>query len=203
MYRRGSEMSNADALSRLPLDEETGIENISINYFNVSGEKPIDLAKIRDEVEKDPILSKVYYNVVNGWPKTVPSDLLSYYSKRVSLNTEDGVLYYMNRVVVPKSSQLAVLKLLHENHTGVVRMKMIARSYVWWIACDKDLENYCKNCDICQQTQNVPKEVCTTSWPSTSYPFERVHIDFFHFANKNFIILVDAFSKFCDIRLMS
>lgn len=49
---------------------------------------------------------------------------------------------YINRASVPSHLKLEVLKSLHENHTGIVRMKMIARSYVYWSTCDKDMENY-------------------------------------------------------------
>ena len=178
-YRRGSEMSNADALSRLPLKEATGIEDISINFFNFSDELPVNFKQIQDETLLDPILSPVYKFVMDGWPKNIPKELKQYHAKSLSLHTEDGVLYYMNRIVIPKSCQSSVLKLLHENHTGTVRMKMLARSYVWWILCDKDVESYVSSCLICQQTQNVPKEICSTTWPITTYPFKRVHLDFF------------------------
>lgn len=35
-----------------------------------------------------------------------------------------------------------------------------------------------------------------------SFPFERIHLDFFHFNGNNFLLIVDAYSKFLEIYLM-
>lgn len=85
----------------------------------------------------------------------------------------------INRVVVPEELRRLILKSLHECHTGIVRMKMMARSYVWRPLCDKDIESYVSNCITCQQTQPVAKVPIKSKWAPTTYPFERVHIDFF------------------------
>lgn len=37
------------------------------------------------------------------------------------------------RVVVPEKFRKIVLDELHEGHSGVVRTKELARSYVWWL----------------------------------------------------------------------
>lgn len=82
-------------------------------------------------------------------------------------------------------------------------MKMVARSYVWWPSIDKDINNYVDSCLICQQSQNVKKEVVTSTWPQTDFPFQRIHVDFFHLWGKTFLLLVDTYSKFCDVQIMS
>lgn len=69
---------------------------------------------------------------------------MSYYLQRKNLSTEDNCLYYINRIVVPKQLRGSVLKSIHECHTGVVRMKMMARSYVWWPMIDDDIEKICR-----------------------------------------------------------
>lgn len=202
-YRRGLDMGNVDALSRLPLEEETGIDAVCISYFNNSTELPVDGTTIQKSSKQDPILSKVYGYILDGWPKSkLPNDFTIYFKNRNLLNTENKLMYYGHRVVIPKVLQKSVLMSLHENHTGIVRMKMLNRSYAWWPNCDKDIENYVQSCNICQGTQNVPKEIVTTNWPQCSYPLERIHVDFFYYFGKTFLIIVDSYSKFCDIKLM-
>lgn len=66
----------------------------------------------------------------------------------------------------------------------------------------KRYRNIFHSCEICQNTRNVPKEIVDSKWPHTSYPFERIHLDFFHLNGKTFLILVDAYSKFIDINIM-
>lgn len=182
-YRKGHDMRHADALSRLPLTSSTNVDNIKINSLNFDDECPIDVKKVQEHLKKDKILSAVYNFIIKGWENKIPLDLQPYYSKRNSLctETEDGCLYYMNRIVIPSSLQKDILKTLHDNHLGIVRMKMVARSYVWWFKIDQSIEDYVKGCLICQQTQNVKKEVCKTSWQKSTFPFQRVHVDFFYF----------------------
>lgn len=203
-YRKGHDMRNADALSRLPLSSSTNVDSGRINSLNLNDEScPIDVKKIQEHMKQDKVLSTVYDFIIKGWPNKIPLDLQPYYSKRNSLCTEDGCLYYMNRIVIPLSLQKDILKTLHDNHLGIVRMKMVARSYVWWYKIDQSIEEYVKGCLICQQTQNVPKEFCKTSWRESTYPFERVHVDFFYFEKYIFFLVVDTYSKHVDIMLVN
>lgn len=105
--------------------------------------------------------------------------------------------------MIPLKLQKQVLETLHESHTGIVRMKMLARSYVFWPDIDKDIHNFVNNCEVCQMTQNVSREHITSKWPPTKYPFERIHLDFFFHAVKTFLILVDSYSKYIEVCIMN
>ena len=59
------------------------------------------------------------------------------------------------RVLVPKSLQPRVLEMLHEGHIGIVRVKQVARSHVWWPCIDKDVEQLVRSCKSCQQDQKA------------------------------------------------
>ena len=203
VFRESFKMSHADGLSRLPMKELTHDQPISIKYFNFSNENPINLNDVKHYMSQDLILSKVYEYILNGWPNKIPKELSRYFSEKANLSLEDGCIYYGSRLVIPLNLREKVLSNLHNNHTGIVRMKMIARSYIWWPAYNKDIESYVQSCEICQTSQNVKRNVGIRSWPACSYPFQRVHIDFFDFAGKKYFLYVDAYSKFCEVILMS
>lgn len=38
------------------------------------------------------------------------------------------------------------MKEIHEGHPGIVKMKQIARNYVWWENIDRDLEGIAREC---------------------------------------------------------
>ena len=107
------------------------------------------------------------------------------------------------RVVVPSVLQNEVLNLLHEAHIGVVRMKMLARSYVYWPSLDKDIEKLAQTCNECVNKQKAPPKSPLHPWKFPRTPWYRVHIDFEGpFQGHMFLLLQDAHSKFPEIAVM-
>ena len=51
------------------------------------------------------------------------------------------------------------LEELHSTHPGIVKMKALARSYVWWPRIDNQLEQQVKSCPSCQQSQHSPASI--------------------------------------------
>ena len=83
---------------------------------------------------------------------------------------------------------------------GIVKVKQLARSYVWWPCIDNEIEKLIKSCKSCQQEQRVPTAVPLHPWIWPSQPWVRVYLDFAGpFMGKNFLIAVDAFSKWPEI----
>lgn len=152
---------------------------------------------------RDKILQIVHESLLKSWPSVITQELRPYCQKRKSLSTDKRCVYYGDRVVIPFCLRERMLGLLHENHSGIVNMKRLARSYVWWPLCDADVENKIKSCKVCDQTLQVRKEIVTSNWPMTTYSFQRVHVDYFYFKSKLFFIWVDSYSKFCDIKTIN
>ena len=83
-------------------------------------------------------------------------------------------------------------------------MKSIARSYMWWLGIDKDIENLAKSCLPCleNKSQTAAAPLHPWIWPTT--PWKRIHIDFAGpFLDKMFLIVVDAHSKWPEVIQMS
>ena len=58
---------------------------------------------------------------------------------------------WSGRVIVPSPGQKQVLIDLHSGHTGVTKVKALARSLVWWPGLDSELEKMVKECSQCEQ----------------------------------------------------
>lgn len=204
-YKSAFNMRNADGLSRLPIQADTGIEGGTINILKLNSDSqlPISMDTIRKYTAEDSYLKKISEYVLLGWPDKVEDDIKHYFVKRNHLASEDGCLFYGQRILVPFKFRKDVLELLHDTHVGIVRSKALARSYVWWPGIDVDIENWIKCCKACQAMQNKKSEVELSNWPVTTKPFERVHIDFYSFDNNTFLILVDTYSKWLEVEIMN
>lgn len=204
-YKSAFNMRNADGLSRLPLNSITEVDGGSINVLklNTESQLPISVETIRQHTEEDENLKKISEYVREGWPQKIDDNLKHYFLKRSNIASEDGCLFYGERILVPFKLRKKVLELLHDTHVGIVRSKALARSYVWWPGIDVDIENWSKCCKACQSMQNRKSEKELSSWPATSKPFERVHIDFFDLDSHKYLILVDDYSKWLEVIQMN
>ena len=134
----------------------------------------------------------------------LPDSVKPYFSHRDELSIEEGCVLWGMRVIVPKKLQSEVLNMLHEGHVGMVKMKMIARRYVWWPRIDKAIEQLVKSCKSCQEVQKIPEPAPLHPWIWPCRPWVRVHLDFAGpFLGKSFLIAVDAYSKWPEIVEMS
>ena len=65
-------------------------------------------------------------------------------------------------MVIPEVCQR---KVMEELHRGVVRMKALARSYIWWWpGMDHDIERWAKSCSPCTQVRSDPTPVALHPW---------------------------------------
>ena len=104
------------------------------------------------------------------------------------------------RVIIPQKFRKKILEELHQGHLGIVKMKSIARSYVWWPRLDRDIEDMVKMCEGCQEVQKTPALAPLHPWEWPVAPWERVHIDFAGpYLNYMFLVVVDAHSKWPEI----
>lgn len=204
-HRPGTQMGNCDALSRLPLPVASNLEVVdSINFIKFdSQEIPIDFEQVKSATKNDSCLSSLHRFLVSGWPKQFCEKFKVFKSNEKNLSTENGCVFYGNRLVIPENLRSKILFIIHENHVGMTRMKMIARSYFWWPGIDLDIEKYVNLCEACQAFRSHNHPVVDTKWPESIKPFERVHLDFFNCNGKEFLLIVDAFSRYLDVKIMS
>ncbi len=85
---------------------------------------------------------------------------------------------------------------LHQTHSGMSRMKGLARSYMWWPDMDQDVEKVVQNCKVCRSFQKAPAQAPLHPWEWPGSPWERLHVDYTGpFLGRMFLVLVDSHSK--------
>jgi hypothetical protein len=203
VYKNTKEHGNADGLSRLPLSQSTSTkEQDACTIFSLEQVDmlPVTFEEIERETRKDPVLSEVYECARQGWRKDCSENLKEYHVHSSEISVNGYCLMWGIRVIIPRKFQKRVLDELHQGHLGIVKMKSLARSYVWWPGIDKDIEQVVRSCDGCQQVQKTPASAPLHPWEWPATPWERIHIDFAGpYVNYMYLIVVDACSKWPEI----
>ena len=111
----------------------------------------------------------------------------------------NGVLLRNCCVIAPQEHQCKVITMLHQTYRGMVRMKTMARLYVWWPNIKTSIETCCKASNVCPVT--APALTANLSpWPLLDEPRDRIHVDFAGpFLGNMWILIMDAYSKWPSV----
>ena len=209
-FKPGSQQGNTDALSRLPLDKapkDVPVPGDTICLMEALDScGPVTATVIKSGTDKDPVLSRVRNLVRHGNWSAAPQhpDFQPFLQRQLELSVESDCLLWGCRVMVPKAGRAKVLEMLHDSHPGITRMKAIARSTVWWPGIDNALETKVKTCQACQSNRKSPPLSLLNPWEFPACPWSCLHVDFAGpFLGKQFIMLVDSFSKWLEVAVVS
>ncbi len=97
-----------------------------------------------------------------------------------------------------------LLKMLHQSHIGMAKMKGLARSYFWWPGMDKEVERESQLCEECMKHSKMPPVVPWHLWEWPETPWSRIHVVYSGPCLGNmFLVIVAAHSKWMDIYPMT
>ena len=117
-----------------------------------------------------------------------------------SLSNCHGYLLYGIRLLIPSTLRQQVLELLHTSHLSMQRMKQLARTAVYWPNIDTDIVELCRSCASCCKHRNAPAKFPNHPWILPEKPWCRLHVDHtINFLGQNWLVLVDAYSKYSCI----
>ena len=173
---------------------------MTVNVMFIEGDQFVNASMVARETKKDSVLSKVLHFTQHGWPKKPEPLFQPYHNKRLELTQEDGILLRNSRVLIPEVLRTLLLKDLYAEHLGMVKMKQLARKYLWWPGLDKEIEETVKLCHSCQEASKAPPAPNPASWSWPGGPWKRLHLDFAGpYLSKIYLVMVDAYSKFVEV----
>ena len=199
-----------DALSRLPVPPSNRSREVPepeeiVLLVNQLNNGPVSARDKAKATTYDPVLSKVMNFVMRGWPNdNKDDDLTEFFKRKDEISTDQGLLLWGQRVIIPPKLQSVILMELHDCHPGMVKMKGLARSYVWWPGIDKRIEQTVKECDACQVHGNSPAASQMYPWEWPMKHWQRLHLDYGGPIDKKMIlIIVDAGTKFIEAHTLT
>lgn len=204
----------ADYFSRAPLpstdsrdvDNSVSSDNchcLSINSLQIKS-LPITYVEIKNATATDKTLVTVLKYLKQGWPRKIKCpNILPYFMCKNELETENDCLLRGHRVVIPLIYRHTILKELHKSHQGIVKTKSLAREKLWWPGIDRDIERTISACNVCSALRPAPPRAVPAPWPRSSQPWDRLHIDYMTIGQKDYLVVVDAYSKWLECIAMS
>ncbi|XP_063384581.1 uncharacterized protein K02A2.6-like isoform X1 [Cydia fagiglandana] len=161
------------------------------------------LKELQNETNKDGNLQQIKMWYSAEWPKNDRNiygvELKKLYKLRHELIVTDNIVYFGNMVLVPKALRKEMLDIIHSGHAGVVKCKKRARKVLYWPGMSRDIEDYVLACRVCEKYRmsNCKQPIISHEIPDL--PFSKVGMDIGYYAGKDFLVVVDYFSKWIEV----
>ena len=198
VYKPGKEMVLADCLSQFPSRKEYMPIELHQNIHNIHFE--LDrLNIVRGAVERDPIHSTVYRLTLNVWPdriQEVPRIARYFWGTWDELTVENGILLKGDSVCIPPELYERMLSDLHGNRRGIEKMRHLSQTTVYWPGLDAKITDYVNHCKTCTQYKAKQAVQPMLSGDVPDFPWQDLAADFFTYNHKEYLLIVDTFSKY-------
>ena len=166
-YKNTKSHGNCDSFSRLPLktsNDSNQQDSTDLFYMSHFEKLPVTADEIRRATDRDPILAHVKDSISRGWSYNTDNILDPYFSRRSELTLHQGCVIWGLRVVVPEKLRSRIIEELHEGHVGVVKVKALARNYVWWPKIDCEIEELTSLVLVASKIGNHHQRLRFTPW---------------------------------------
>ncbi|XP_055910632.1 uncharacterized protein K02A2.6-like [Eupeodes corollae] len=111
---------------------------------------------------------------------------------------------FKDRIIIPACFQKRILRQLHRGHPGIDKMKTVARCRVYWPGIDEDITSFVHQCHACARAAKSPVKTTLESWPTTTAPMDRTHIDIAGPCDGTYyFVIVSSYSKWLEVLQVS
>ncbi|XP_064482820.1 uncharacterized protein K02A2.6-like [Ornithodoros turicata] len=195
----GKNLHTADVLSRNPAQLPRA--SITKPLPSKACRRPTACCRALDKLRRQTGLCQLVTQYsATQWPETrdLSPEVRLYASVAAELSVVDGLLLRGARLVIPPSLRHEVLEKLYVGHQGVSRCRANARETVWWPGISANLQDFVQKCPTCQAHRRPGAEPLLQT-PLPARPWEAIGMDIFYAKSRNYLVVVDYFSKFFEL----
>ncbi|KAL0161729.1 hypothetical protein M9458_045454, partial [Cirrhinus mrigala] len=140
----------------------------------------VSLHELKTASEQDPILSQLRTYIREGLPAQVSGELSAFARVKDELSCwNDTCVARGLCTVIPEPLCARVLKMAHEGHLGIVKLKQRCRERVWWPGINSEIELLVKDCPACLVSGKMgnrrPPLFQPLTWPT--HPWQHLQLD--------------------------
>ena len=204
-YLPGKSNVTADALSRVSPLPPKAVDIKAINYIaenelsvNIPASK-MKVEEFQDSTCRDITLQELAKIVHKGWPKEqkdCPEIIHPYWTFRECISLENSLLFKDDRLIIPEAERDQILELLHYGHYGITCTQDRAKESVFWPGITRDIESKVKDCTICQENALSQTKEIMQPHEVPRGPWIKLGMDLFEHNKRQYLLIVDYFSKF-------
>lgn len=211
VFKPSKKLVIADYLSRnfhedenFPFDDNVQIfeaqaRMILDGIFDVSD---VNFKKFKNCSENDSTIKTLISFIRNGWPESkrnVPQNVKNFFSFRDELSVVENLVFKGTKLVVPHSLITETLRDLHYVHMGCEKTKLKAKEIFYWPSMNTHIEHFIANCSICQRYRKNDQKEELLCHKVPDRPWQVIGSDIFQFNNKNFLLVIDYYSKYVEV----
>ena len=157
-YVPGKDVPVGDVLSRITPGGKTVIQGLDVTIHELTPElSNIQVKSIQEATKEDQVLQLLMQQLMSGWPehsKQLPVVLRPFWQLKDHLSIEHGCITYQGRFYIPQVLWEPCMKALHQGHPGMVKMKLRAKTSMYWIGINREIEEHVMQCEPCQVYSN-------------------------------------------------
>ena len=152
-----------------------------------------DLRTIADGTTNDEKLLKTLVCLEQRNFEQFPEEYRQY---KNNISTRFGIVFYDDKIIIPKPLRQTVIMLLHKGHLAINNMNHAARLF-WWPKLTKDVQFKCNECVPCKMSGKCIKPQLPMTkinyLPQAEKPNQEIQLDFIgpiRFKHRRFYILI-------------
>ena len=128
--------------------------------------------------------------------------LREYWTYLDELSVHNGIIFKGFRLTIPRVLQPEVMSKIHSSHLGIEACHRKARDSVFWPNITGDVRDLVSQCSICIELQSQNPKEPMQSHRIPDLPWSRVATDQFKLHGKDYIVVVDFYSDFIEVKML-
>ncbi|KAL9974063.1 hypothetical protein ACROYT_G011060 [Oculina patagonica] len=208
-YVPGKQQVISDCLSRVSLSDTEPVSEpedvIGVDLAEELGFESSTLKRFKETSSTGETSRVVKEYVLKGWPsekEQVDELAREYWSFKEEPSVEDGLLFKLDRIVVPRPLRAEVLDKFHGAHMGESKSLSFARDYVFWPSMTAQIKGKVSSCSICNAFRNRQQRESLRPHDIPELPWQAVGTDLFEYAGQTYLLVTDFYSKYFEIELL-
>ena len=144
--------------------------------------------------------------VMNGWPKNkndINPTTMPYFNIHDEISVANALVLKGDRIIVPLNTRKEMKQIINSGHQGIEKCKARASEALYWPGMSAEITYTVSACSTCQEHRNYQQCEELLQHEFQTEQWIKVGAELFTLKRKDYLLVVDYFSKFREISLLA